>query len=155
MLYFDVRPSARYETLEFRVADVSLDVDGAVLLAGLTRALVATCGAGAHRDEPYDRVRPELLRAAHWRAGRSGLSGELVDLRTGHPVPAAEAVASLVERIRPALADRGDEEEVTALLAALLARGTGAGRQRAAYRRRQSIRDVTDLIVSQTAAGSG
>lgn len=150
MLYFDVRPSARYETLEFRVADVSLDVDGAVLAAGLTRALVATCAAAALREEPFDAVRPELLRAAQWRAGRSGLCGELVDLRTGHPVPAAEVVDDLLGRIRPALDEHGDEAEVTELLERLRRRGTGAERQRAAYRRADSVHDVVELIVAET-----
>lgn len=151
MLYFDVRPSARYETLEFRVADVSLDVDGAVLLAGLTRALVVSCAEAAAREEPYDRVRPELLRVAHWRAGRSGLSGELVDLRTGHPVPAWELVEDFMELIRPALASLGDELEVTELLDGLRRHGTGAERQRAAYQRRRSLVDVVELIVGATA----
>lgn len=151
MLYFDVRPSARYETLEFRVADVSLDVNGAVLLAGLTRALVVSCAEAAAREEPYDRVRPELLRVAHWRAGRSGLSGELVDLRTGHPVPAWELVEDFMELIRPALASLGDELEVTELLDGLRRHGTGAERQRAAYQRRRSLVDVVELIVGATA----
>lgn len=150
MFYFDVRPSARYDTLEFRVADVSLDVDGAVLLAGLVRALVVTCAEEARREEPYDRVRPELLRVAQWRAGRSGLAGELVDLRTGHPVPAWELVDDFVELLRPALAAHGDEAAVGELLSALRDRGTGAQRQRAAYRRRRSLADVVRLILTAT-----
>lgn len=150
MFYFDVRPSARYETLEFRVADVSLDVDGAVLLAGLIRALVVTCAEASRREQPYDRVRPELLRVAQWRAARSGLTGELVDLRTGHPMPAWELVDDFVRLLRPALVSAGDEAEIAGLLDNLRRRGTGAERQRAAYRRRNSLADVVRLIVIAT-----
>lgn len=46
-LYWYVRPSARYPTLEFRVCDVCLDPADAVTLAGLLRALVWTCAAAA------------------------------------------------------------------------------------------------------------
>lgn len=155
MFYFDVRPSARYRTLEFRVADVSLDVDGAVLLAGLIRALVATCAEAGRREAPYDRVRPELLRVATWRAARSGLTGDLVDLTRGHPVAAAELVTSMLEELRPALAAHGDEAEVERLLGSVRRRGTGAERQRAAYRRRQSLADVIELILAETAGSAG
>ncbi len=41
-IYWDVRPSAKFPTVEFRVADVGLNVDDAVLVAGLVRALVVT-----------------------------------------------------------------------------------------------------------------
>lgn len=53
-LYWDVRPSARYPTLEFRVADVCTTVDEAVMLAGLVRSLVRTCHGQVMRDEPID-----------------------------------------------------------------------------------------------------
>ena len=73
MVYFDARLSAQHPTLEVRVADVCLDVDDAVLLAALARALVETGGAGSGgRTSPPDPVRLELLRLAAWRAGRSG-----------------------------------------------------------------------------------
>jgi len=63
-IYWDVRPSARFETLEFRVTDVCLTVDEAVMVAGMTRALARTCYALALKDEPFSHARPELLRAA-------------------------------------------------------------------------------------------
>ena len=69
-LYWDVRPSAKQETLEFRVADVCMDVDEAVMVAGLTRALAFTCHQAALAGEPDPVPRPELLRAAKWRAAR-------------------------------------------------------------------------------------
>ncbi|HET9558670.1 MAG TPA: YbdK family carboxylate-amine ligase, partial [Actinomycetota bacterium] len=51
-LYWDVRPSTRQPTLEFRVADVLMDVDEAVMVAGLARALAFTCHEAAARGEP-------------------------------------------------------------------------------------------------------
>jgi carboxylate-amine ligase len=51
-LYWDVRPSARYETLEFRAADACLTVDDAVLVAGLWRAVARTCAAEARAGVP-------------------------------------------------------------------------------------------------------
>jgi carboxylate-amine ligase len=97
-------------------------------------------------------VRPELLRAASWRAARYGLSGELLDIERGERVAARTVVDRLVTRVGPALAAAGDLETVGGLVGELFARGTGADRQRAAYRRRGRIGDVVDLVLRESAA---
>jgi len=124
MVYFDARLSSRYPTVEVRVADVCLDADDAALQAALVRALAETTGT-----EPALQPRTELLRAATWRAARSGLTGDLVSPRSGKPLPAAEVVAQLVEHVRPALVDAGDLAWVERQVATVLRRGNGAIQQ--------------------------
>ena len=76
--------------------------------------------AGWSRPPPARRAtaprRPtcaaEVLRVAAWRAGRSGLAGDLVHPRTGRPAPAADVLGALLDHVRPALADAGDEQRV-------------------------------------------
>ncbi|WP_432495305.1 carboxylate-amine ligase [Kineococcus gypseus] len=132
MIYFDVRLSARYPTVEVRVADVCLRVDDAVLLAGLVRALADTAVADHRAGRPVPEAPVEVLRLAAWRASCDGLDGDLVHPLTGSPRPAAQVVADLLEHVAPALARTGDEEAVRAGAAAVLRRGTGARWQRAA-----------------------
>lgn len=131
-LYWDVRPSARYPTVEFRIADVCPTVDEAVMLAGLVRSLVRTSHAEAVREEPLVHPRHEILRAARWRASRHGLEGELIDPYEPRPVPAADLVESLLARLRDDLEDHGEWDEVSALVAMQLQQGSGARRQRQA-----------------------
>ena len=150
-LYWDVRPSARQETLEFRVADVCMGVDEAVMVAGLTRALALVCHDAAVRGELDPAPRPELLRAAKWRAARHGLDADLVDVLGRRALPAAELVQAFLARIRPGLEAGGDLEEVTGLVEATVARGTGAARQRAVFERTGSLEAVVDLVVEATA----
>jgi glutamate---cysteine ligase / carboxylate-amine ligase len=150
-LYWDVRPSARQETLEFRVADVCMGVDEAVMVAGLARALALVCHDAAARGEPDPAPRPELLRAAKWRAARHGLDADLVDAAAGRARPAAEMVRLFLDRVRPGLEAAGDLEEVTELVEATVARGTGAARQRAVFERTGSLEAVVDLVVEATA----
>jgi glutamate---cysteine ligase / carboxylate-amine ligase len=150
-LYWDVRPSAKQETLEFRVADVCTDVDEAVMVAGLARALAFTCHDDAVRGAPAPQPRPELLRAAKWRASRHGLDADLVDVLGGRALPAAELVQLFLAAVRPGLEAAGDLEEVGELVAATVARGTGAARQREAFRRTGSLEAVVDLLVEETA----
>lgn len=133
-LYWDLRPSARYETLEFRVSDACLTVDEAVLQAGLCRALVCLAHQAEMAGLPAWHPRSEVMRVALWQSARYGLSGNLVDVEAGAPVPAGEMVGRLLETLRPALEVDGDWEEVQELAGAVMARGTGAERQRRAYR---------------------
>ena len=146
MLYFDARLSVDYPTVEIRVADVCTDVDDAVLVAAMARALVETVAG----REDTDPVRSDLLRAAHWRAARHGVSGTLLHPLTMRPVPAAEAVGALLDQVAPALAASGDRPRVDASLARLRTLGGGARRQRQAFERTGTAAGVVADVVART-----
>lgn len=150
-IYWDVRPSARFETLEFRVTDVCLTVDEAVMVAGLVRALARTCYEQVTRDEPLRVVRPELLRAAKWRAARYGLDADLIDVEQGQSLPAHHLIERLLAHLRAALEADKAWEEISELVRITLRRGNGAARQRAAFARTDSFAEVVDFIVAETA----
>jgi glutamate---cysteine ligase / carboxylate-amine ligase len=133
MIYFDARLSAKFPTVEIRVADVCTDIRDAALLAGLARALVDQAHRQASDGEPPAPAGIPLLRAASWRAARWGTGGELVHPLTGRREPAWQVIGELVERITPQLRGNGDLAEVTAGLDRIRQDGTGADRQRAAY----------------------
>jgi carboxylate-amine ligase len=147
MIYFDARLSARYPTVEVRVADVQPEAADTVMFAALVRALVDTA-AEAPTDLPLRRV--ELLRGASWRAARSGLSGGLVDLVRGTAVPALEMVERLLAHVRPALLANGDLATVESSVQRLVSRGTGADLQRASHHRRGRLSDVVSDAVERT-----
>jgi carboxylate-amine ligase len=152
-IYWDARPSSHAETLEFRVADVCTTVDEAVMVAGLCRALARTSLA-QHRDGvPLDPPRPELLRAASWRASRYGLDGELIDVVARRSVPARELVEAMLTILRPALEVDGDWEEITSLVRVTLDRGNSAKRQLWAFAQSGRLEDVIDLILQETVQG--
>jgi carboxylate-amine ligase len=98
-------------------------------------------------------VRPELLRAATWRAARYGLQGDLLDVVEVVARPAAELVERLLDRLRPALCDLGDWEEVSGLVRSTLSDGTGADRQRRVLADTGDPRAVVDFVVEATARG--
>jgi carboxylate-amine ligase len=149
MLYFDARLAANFPTVEIRVADVCTEVDDALLVVALVRALVETL---AREPDPGEPMRSDLLRAANWRAARYGVASELVHPLTGNLVPARQALDSLLGRVSPALSEAGDTERVAEGLARLTAQGNGARRQRAAYERSGDLRDVVRDLVARTAA---
>jgi carboxylate-amine ligase len=153
-LYWDVRPSARFPTLEFRIADVCLTVDDAVTLTGLIAGLVETARQRALAGAPLQDQRHELLEAAVWRAARHGLQDQLIDVTVGKLRPAPEVVEGFLTAIRPALEDTGNWERVRHGVDRLLGDGTGAERQRAILRRTGQLADVVEFIAQQTIAGT-
>ncbi|MDT7623154.1 MAG: glutamate---cysteine ligase / carboxylate-amine ligase [Pseudonocardiales bacterium] len=150
MVYFDARLSQRYPTIEVRVADVCLHSEDAVLIGALVRALVDTAATDWAAGREPDPVRTEVLKLAAWRAGRSGLAGELIDPTTWRPAPALAVLENLRAHVRDALEANGDYTEIVQLQNALTRRGNGAQVQRAVYRRTGRLRDVVRESVRRT-----
>jgi carboxylate-amine ligase len=153
-IYWDVRLPERVATIEFRVTDVCLRVDEAVMIAGLVRGLVQTCAAQARTATPYVAARPELVQAAHWRAARYGLEGELLDVDAKRAVPAHRQIEMLLDFVRVALETNGDWDEIAGLVQDTLEHGNGATRQRQVYQRTGRLEDVVDFIIEETAHGT-
>lgn len=150
MVYFDIRPSAHLPTVELRVCDACPEVDDVVLVAGLFRALVGRARQDLDAGRPAPAHRHELLRAASWRAARSGLEGDLVNLVGPTLVAPARLIGQLVTYLRPQLEEAGDWEQVLELSQAALARGSAAARQRRTYGRRGELTDVVDMLLAHT-----
>jgi carboxylate-amine ligase len=150
MVYFDVRPSAHLPTVELRICDACPDVDNVILIAGLFRALVCRAIEEIESGKQAPPPRAELLRAATWRAARSGLEGDLVDILGAGPVPARAMLRRLLEEVRPQLERFDDWELVDNLAEQAAGRGSSAQRQRRAFARRGLLTDVADLILAET-----
>lgn len=151
MVYWDVRPSSKFPTIEVRAADVPSTVAETVLLATLTRAAVMTAVHELGRGGAPRRVAAETLRAAYWKAAREGLDGQAVDL-TGRlrPVPMRELLGGFVEHLRPALESLDEYGRVSEELQRLAEQGNGAMRQRRVWARRGEVGDVIDEAAAAT-----
>jgi carboxylate-amine ligase len=149
-LYWHARLSEHAPTVEVRVADVQLDADSAVLVAGLVRGLGHAVLTGSP-PETGPAMPVELLRAATWAAARDGLDAALVDPRSRAARPARDVVRGLVGELEKALRELGDLDAVRDGVERVLRDGNGAGRQRAALRER-GLAGVLDLITSAEAS---
>jgi glutamate---cysteine ligase / carboxylate-amine ligase len=150
MLYFDARLSAHYPTVEIRVADVCTDVDDALVIAALARALVQTAAEDWRAGRPAPTASVRLLRAAAWRAARTGLSGDLVDVLGVQAVPAWKVVDDLLAYVGPVLQAAGDAARVADGLCRIRESGTGAEWQRRAFDRRGRLEDVVAEAAART-----
>lgn len=154
MVYWDVRPSANFPTVEVRVADVPATVADTVLFATLVRALVMTVLAEGERGDAVPPIAAHVLKAAYWTAARYGLDGQLVDLPGDRALrPAAELLHALVDRLEPALTVLGDLDMVRTEVERVLTTGNGAVRQQRAWQRREDVSDVVDEVAAATVEG--
>ncbi|WP_407647001.1 carboxylate-amine ligase [Actinacidiphila soli] len=151
MVYFDVRLSVTFPTVEVRVCDVCPDAEDAVLLAALVRGLVETAARDWSAGEPAPDVGVHVLRLAAWRACRSGIQGSLVHPLTHRPACAREVIEAVVDHSAAALEEAGDLDTVRAGVERLLTRGTGARWQREVYAERGAaavVREAVDRTLS-------
>jgi glutamate---cysteine ligase / carboxylate-amine ligase len=150
MIYWDVRPSEQYSTVEVRVYDVAGTVEEAALYGILTRGLVRTL---LEEDRPAPRIPHEVLRAGMWCATRYGIEGRCPDPATWELRPVHEILGGLRERVAPYLRDSGELSFVDEMLGWLREAGGPAARQRAAYAVRRRLTDVIDMLAEQTLRG--
>ena len=154
-VYFYARLSPKYPTVEIRIADVGLTAEDAVLLAGLTRALVVTILAEARAGVAPRPVRTALVAASLTAAARGGCPGDGIDPGTGQVLPQHVLVGRLLEYVQPALAANGDFATIERQLAAVQAGETGAARQRALFADAGSPAALVAELASTTLAERG
>lgn len=133
MVYWFARPSDSYPTVEIRIGDICLTAQESVLIAVIVRALVESLVRDiANGALPFD-VPDYQLNAAHWRAARYGMTGDLVNLVTGNLTPAVNLSEALFYKIAPVLSELHNYDLVRDGLEKIYNEGTGSQRQLAAY----------------------
>lgn len=131
-IWWDLRPSHRFPTLESRICDTSPRLEDALALAGATQAIARMLWRLRTRNQRwriYDRF---LIAENRWRAQRYGVAEGLIDFGRGEIVPMEELTAELIELTAEDAEALGSTAEVEAL-ARIAATGSGAQRQRGAY----------------------
>jgi len=145
-LWWDVRPSPGFGTVEVRACDLPARFQDILVLTGLVQALIHFLEREAgHRHRP---VSLQVLRSNKWQAARHGLAGRFVDplgiLR--RPCQSmGKALESLLAILAPSFLDL-DCEWVAEGVGSILARGTSSDRQRALYREHGDFREMIQRL---------
>jgi carboxylate-amine ligase len=152
-IWWDVRPSWSYPTLEFRVCDVCTRVDEAVCIGAIFQAIIAKLWK-LRRDNLTFRLYPQaLIDENKWRAIRYGLDGKLIDFGKRQELPARELIKELIEWfVDDVLDDLGSRKEVEYAFR-ILGEGTSADRQIATFQKTGDLKAVVDQLVRETAEG--
>jgi carboxylate-amine ligase len=106
-LWWSVRPHLAFPTVEIRICDGQPELGESQALSALMYALAARIARALDEGEPLPDHPHRLIEENFWRATRYGLAGELIRLGTDVVRPAREALAELVEWVRPVAEELG------------------------------------------------
>jgi carboxylate-amine ligase len=159
-LWWDLRPSVRFPTLEMRISDVCTRLDDAMSIAALYRCLLRMLWRLKRANQRWRRYAALLVNENRWRAQRYGFDEGLVDFGKGRIVPYAELLDELIELVHEDAQVFGCEAEVAAARD-ILKRGTSAHRQLAAYKaaidqgasNHEALQVVVDMLIEDTVKG--
>jgi carboxylate-amine ligase len=149
---WDLRPSPRYPTLEFRIADVVTRLDEAVAICALKVALVAKLLKLRRNNMSWRVYRKELIQENKWRAVRWGLDGKMLDLGKKKEVDARALIFELLSFVDDVVDDIGAREEI-AVIHNILRHGTSSDRQLATFYSTNDPKAVVDQLIKETMEG--
>lgn len=131
-IWWDLRPSHRFPTLEARICDVCPRMEDALSLAALVQCLTRMflrLRQSNQRWRIYDRF---LINENRWRAQRYGTSEGLIDFGRRAILPVPQAVSEIQDLIAEDAAALGCQAEI-ARLTQMAEGGTSSDRQRGVY----------------------
>ena len=131
-IWWDLRPSSRFPTLEARICDVQPRLEDTLTLAALTQAIARMLWRLAIRNQRWRLYDAFLVNENRWRAQRYGITEGLIDLGRGEIVPLAELAAEIIELVAEDAEFFSSLTEV-ARIRDIIAAGTSAERQRAVH----------------------
>ncbi|MCP1549885.1 MULTISPECIES: carboxylate-amine ligase [Methylorubrum] len=159
-LWWSLRPSIKFPTLELRIADSCTRLSDAIVVAALFRCLVRLVERRPDINAGLTGVSRAIAAENLWRAQRSGIEAELIDEASEQAFPFEAALDTLLSLIAEDAEALGCTEEV-ADARRILREGTSADRQIAAFEgtrggdtsNRQALDAVVDWLAETTRAG--
>jgi len=151
-IWWDIRPSHFYPTLEFRICDMGTRLDEVVCFAALIQAIVAKLWKLRTENLTFRNYSLALLQENKFRAARYGVDGHLIDLGKSTEVPTREMILELVDFVDDVVDDLGARDDV-AYVHRILEEGTSAQRQLRVFQESGDLRDVVDHLARETVEG--
>ena len=159
-IWWDIRPSGRFPTLEMRICDLCPRLADTVAIAALYRCILRMLWRLRRQNQRWRRYANILIRENRWRAQRYGCDGELIDFGIRRMVPFADLLEELLEMTRPDAEHFGCLTEIEHTRS-ILTHGTSARRQVQIYEAgladglapEAAIRAVVARLVEETVAG--
>jgi carboxylate-amine ligase len=159
-IWWDLRPSGRFPTLETRIMDVCTRIDDAIALAALLACMLRMLYRLRTRNQRWRIYTPMLIKENRWRAMRYSFDEGLIDLAKGQVVPFTDLLDELCSLIAEDARALGCEKEVKGVHD-ILTRGTSAHRQLRDYElerasgasAEEALKSVVDTLITDTAEG--
>lgn len=157
-IWWDIRPSERFPTLEQRITDICPRIEDVAALAALYQSLLSYLHRLKMKNQRWRLYPATLVGENRWRAQRYGVEGTLIDLGAGRLTEVRDLVEELIEIVSPDALELGCHAELLGLRR-IAAEGTSATRQRrvraealaAGADEAEAMRAVVDHLIGEFA----
>jgi carboxylate-amine ligase len=159
-IWWDLRPSGRFPTLETRIMDVCTRMDDAIALAALLCCIMRMLYRLRLANQRWRIYSTMLVSENRWRAMRYSFDEGLIDFAKGAVVPFEELLEELLELTAEDAEALQCEKEI-ASVRDIMSRGTSAHRQLKAHELEtaagknndEALKAVVDMLIEDTAEG--
>ncbi len=157
-IWWDIRPSNSFPTLEMRIADVCTNINDCAAIAATYQALISMLYRLRVNNQRW-RIYPHLtLEENRWRAMRYGTNGELIDLGVSKSIHLSQLVDELIDLVAQDAKELGTVKQLNHLKS-IVKQGTSADRQRKAFEqaiksgkdKQTALTRVVDHLIKETA----
>ncbi len=160
MMWWDIRPSAKFPTLEMRISDVCTYMEDTLSIAAIYQCLIRMLYRLRRNNQRWRKYAAMLINENRWRAQRYGLDEGLLDFGRGEIVPFADLIDELLGMIDEDARALGCEREVRRVTE-ILENGTSAHRQIATYdaaieagaSNQEALVAIVDMLIEDTVRG--
>jgi carboxylate-amine ligase len=156
-IWWDIRPSDRYPTLEMRISDVCTRLDDALAVAAFYLCWLRMLFRLRRSNKRWRRYSNFLINENRWRAHRYGIDEGLLDFGRGDVVPFTKLIDEAMELIQKD-ADYFKCAEELDHIYTIIKEGTSAHRQVSTYMdalnakkdHDEALRMVVDKLIEET-----
>jgi carboxylate-amine ligase len=156
-MWWTIRPSGKYPTLELRICDACTRIEDTLALAAAFRCLIRAHVRRPDLGTRASAITRRIVDENRWRAKRHGTKASFIDETSGEAIAARDALRAFQTLIAPDAAALRCEREI-AHLTTILDEGTSADRQLALYRgqrermksRVEALESVVDWLIDIT-----
>jgi carboxylate-amine ligase len=159
-VWWDIRPSARFPTLELRITDICTRLEDGLTVAALYACIISMLLRLKRNNQRWRMYANMLVQENRWRAQRYGLDEGMVDFGRGEIVPYPDLLEEIIALVAEDAEQLGCVGEVQAARN-IVKRGTSAHRQVAVYEKalaggaeeEEALQAVVDWLIAETLTG--
>ena len=147
-MHFDVRPAAKWGTVEVRISDATSNLRELAAVVALTHCLVVHYDRMLERGEELPTLQQWHVAENKWRGARYGMDALVITSRDTDEDWIKTELQLLIDELTPVAADLDCVDELN-LVREIIERGAGYERQRAIYQRTGDWKDVVDATCAE------
>jgi len=147
-IWWDLRVHPFFNTVEFRICDVTLTVHETITIAALFQGICAKLYKLRQENLNFIIYPRALINENKWRASRYGIEGSMIDFGKEAEVNTRVLIYELLDFIDDVAGPLGIRNAISNVHK-ILEVGTGADRQLKVFEETQNITAVVDYIQSQ------